>query len=316
MQPQLDGKSNGAAHNDIELSACDYVLASGDIDEPIYSGILKEVTENKRSAKLVLCLVTYGGSANTAYRISKWLHAMYDDISVFVPSFCKSAGTLIACSANEIIMTPFGELGPLDVQLQKRDEIFEIKSGLVTNLAMEEIRNQAWLLFEHIMLRVKTKSGSVSFKFASEIAQKIASDMIESVYQRVNLDAIGDDIMNLRVATEYCERLNKRFGNLKPGAINTLVHKYPSHDFVIDFDETKELFHRVAPPSEELFGILKEHHMDMMVPSDRGTVLVKSLLPKKKQERQKSGGENGAKIDGIDIASEASAGAGHGGQTA
>jgi ClpP class serine protease len=40
-----------------------------------------------------------------------------------VSGYCKSAGTLIALGANELAFGEHGELGPLDVQIAKRDEV-------------------------------------------------------------------------------------------------------------------------------------------------------------------------------------------------
>ena len=37
---------------------------------------------------------------------------------------CKSAGTLLALGADEIIMSNLSELGPLDIQLPDRDYIW------------------------------------------------------------------------------------------------------------------------------------------------------------------------------------------------
>ena len=43
----------------------------------------------------------------------------------FIPRRCKSAGTLLLIGATSLIISDRGELGPLDVQLSKPDEIFE-----------------------------------------------------------------------------------------------------------------------------------------------------------------------------------------------
>ena len=48
---------------------------------------------------------------------------------------CKSAATLFAIGAKELIFCPFGELGPLDIQFRKEDKIMEYRSGLDINEA-------------------------------------------------------------------------------------------------------------------------------------------------------------------------------------
>lgn len=175
-------------------------------------------------------------------------------------------------------MSPFGELGPLDVQLYRKDDIFEIRSGLVTNFALEELKAQSFHLFEHFMLGIKRRGRSISFKLAADIASKASADIMANVYRSIDIDDIGDDMMNLRVATEYCERLNRRFGNLKRGSSTKLVHSYPSHDFVIDRDEASTLFERVEVPDATLISLLSSNQREMMLASDAG-VTVKMLAP-------------------------------------
>ena len=265
-------------------SGADIILANGPVDRLLFDGIIQAALEAKDSKNrtVVLCLVTWGGLADSAYRIGRFLHSFYDDVVVFVPSYCKSAGTLIACSANSIVMSPFGELGPLDAQILKRDELSERRSGLITNYALEELERVSFNLFEHFMLKIKQRGGSISFKMASEIAANITSEMMKNVYQNINLDSIGEDARNLRIAAEYCERLSGKFRNIKRDSINKLVHGYVSHDFVIDTAEAKTLFERVELPTRTLDRIVGEYAQDMMVPRSSDT-LVKLVEPRQNQ---------------------------------
>ena len=182
-------------------SGADIILANGPVDRLLFDGIIQAALEAKDSKNrtVVLCLVTWGGLADSAYRIGRFLHSFYDDVVVFVPSYCKSAGTLIACSANSIVMSPFGELGPLDAQILKRDELSERRSGLITNYALEELERVSFNLFEHFMLKIKQRGGSISFKMASEIAANITSEMMKNVYQNINLDSGGHGNILLKI---------------------------------------------------------------------------------------------------------------------
>jgi hypothetical protein len=62
----------------------------------------------------------------------------------------------------------------------------------------------------------------------------MTAEIMSSIYAQINPEAFGQDFMDINVAKKYCERLNKRSGNLKYGAIDRLVYGYPTHDFVID----------------------------------------------------------------------------------
>lgn len=271
----------------------DFLLANGTVDEKLFSAVLKAVSGRQApKKKVVLCLVTYGGIANDAFRIGRLLQLIFDEVVVFVPSFCKSAGTLIACAGHSIVLTPFGELGPLDVQLAKRDELFERRSGLLTNYALQELKEHAFGLFEHFMLSIKARGPNISFKMASEIAGKVTGEIMRNVYDHVNIESIGEDARNLSVASEYCARLASKSDNLRKGCIERLVHGYVSHDFVIDVEEARTLFRRVEIPTDTLYRLLEEHQQDLMVPTT-GDAVVKILTPSSSIEGGHQPGENG-----------------------
>ena len=50
---------------------------------------------------------------------------------LYVSGYCKSAGTLVATGAHKLIMSDHGELGPLDVQMSKKDNFWKKESGLI-----------------------------------------------------------------------------------------------------------------------------------------------------------------------------------------
>jgi membrane-bound ClpP family serine protease len=81
---------------------------------------------------VVLFLSTYGGDTHAAYRIARCMGQHYTKFTILVHSVCKSAGTLLCLGANELVLSDEGELGPLDVQILKRNEIYDYGSGLDT----------------------------------------------------------------------------------------------------------------------------------------------------------------------------------------
>jgi hypothetical protein len=172
----------------------------------------------------------------------------------------------------------FGEVGPLDVQLTRRDEIWGRRSGLTTRSALADLKSHSFDLFEHFMFAITAKSrGSVSFKLAAEIAGRVTAELMSKVYEQINPEALGQDFMDLSVATKYCQRLVKYSKNLKPGAIQRLVFEYPSHDFVIDLQEAKELFHRVELPTATIISFLKNRMTDLLQPRTGTNGIVEML---------------------------------------
>ncbi len=289
MQRKPAGNENASPRiEDRFANGYDFLLINHEIDGELFADVLGCVTAKKQNDKVIVVLVTYGGSANVAYRVGRFLQTMYEEVVVFIPSLCKSAGTLLVAAAHCVIIIGFGELGPLDVQLSKRDEIWGRRSGLTTRSALEDLKNYSFELFEHFMFSIIGNSrGSVSFRLAADIAAKATSQMMSSIYEQINPEALGQDFMDLSVAEKYCERLNKKSSNLKPGAIHRLVYDYPSHDFVIDFEEAKEIFHNVELPTETILTLLKQSEIIMRPKMGvQGIVKMLELRPKPLENKE------------------------------
>jgi len=72
---------------------------------------------NLKGTKLDLILETPGGSGEFAEDLVKAMRAKYEDVAVIVPGYAKSAGTIMAMAADEILMGPNSALGPIDAQI-------------------------------------------------------------------------------------------------------------------------------------------------------------------------------------------------------
>jgi len=75
-----------------------------------------EVVHGLRNTKLDLILHSPGGSPVAAEAIVKYLRKKFTDIRVAVPQGAMSAGTMLACSANSILLGKHSFLGPIDPQ--------------------------------------------------------------------------------------------------------------------------------------------------------------------------------------------------------
>jgi len=112
-----------------ELEA-DLILLNAPMRSGLDDSLRDEILgRTDRAKSVVLILVTTGGLADEAYRCARTLQSSYENVTVCVAGWCKSAGTLLAIGGHSLIMGPRGELGPLDVQITKRDELFDRDSG-------------------------------------------------------------------------------------------------------------------------------------------------------------------------------------------
>lgn len=96
------------------------VSPSSIVDED-KNGLMMAVHQLARGRGLDLILHTPGGSIAATQSIVHYLHKMFGtDIRAIIPQVAMSAGTMIACSCEEIIMGAHSSLGPIDPQIQGR----------------------------------------------------------------------------------------------------------------------------------------------------------------------------------------------------
>lgn len=182
-----------------------------------------------------------GGHANIAYQISDFFKNHCEQLHYLVPMQAKSAATLLCLNADKIVMGEWGELGPLDVQL---DDILEYGKRTFSPLnefkSMEFLRDYAtefldffsWLLVERGM----------SVKQALHEAMPGVSSIMSPLYSHVDPSKLGSYRRFLAEGEEYAVRLLKSAGNGNAKKIaEQLVWKYPAHGFVINRSEARGL---------------------------------------------------------------------------
>lgn len=68
--------------------------------------------------KLDVVLESPGGDLDFAIKLYKMLRVHCKTLTVVVPFWAKSAASLVALSADSVLLTPYGELGPIDAQVE------------------------------------------------------------------------------------------------------------------------------------------------------------------------------------------------------
>jgi len=271
--------AGGKAIELAEAENRDTFLCSGHIDTDLDEQINVELDRAKtnRLGSLLLILSTYGGDPHSAYKIARRLLQEYKTIDIFVPAMCKSAGTLLAVAAHNLILGDRGELGPVDIQLRRRDELVSRASGLVESSAANSIEGVAWSLFHRFVREITDLStGNISFKTAAEVAGSIVTGVMAPVMGQVNPLKLGENSRAMKIAVEYINRLESEAKNLKgpvPDTIDTLVSKYPDHEFVIDRKEAATLFNNVTAPNESLIQLATSLPSWALLPYGRPLVM-------------------------------------------
>jgi hypothetical protein len=84
------------------------------IDEDLQG--LMEAIHGLKGDKLDLLLHTGGGSAEATDAIVSYIRQKFNHVRIIIPQAAMSAGTMMACSADEIIMGKHSFIGPIDPQ--------------------------------------------------------------------------------------------------------------------------------------------------------------------------------------------------------
>lgn len=231
-------------------SDTDVIVYSGGVDRDGYEQFCK-ILQTPRKTNLLLVLSTLGGDPNAGYRIARAAihHYGAKNFKILIPQYCKSAGTLICIGAHSLVMADQAELGPLDVQLRKQDELFQRSSGLNILRGVTYLQNEALQSFMSYMLEINGGGGGLSTKVASEISSKLVIGLYEPLFAQVDPVKLGEMNAALEIAKHYGERLNERSSSLKSDSLTKLVMGYPTHGFVIDRSEARVLFERVEKPN-------------------------------------------------------------------
>ena len=79
--------------------------------------VMRAVEMTEGDVPLDIVLHTPGGLVLAATQIARAIRNHKGKVTVFVPHYAMSGGTLIALAADEIVMSPHAVLGPIDPQL-------------------------------------------------------------------------------------------------------------------------------------------------------------------------------------------------------
>ncbi len=85
---------------------------------------------------------------------------------------------------------------------------------------------------------------------SADVAAQLVVGLMGPVYAQLDPARLGEVERHVRVSSEYGERL--KTANVKDRTIARLAGAYPSHGFVIDRREARELFESVEKPIDAL----------------------------------------------------------------
>lgn len=239
-----------------EEQKSDILILNGPINSSTWINLANTLHSKKRKLEnIIVILVTPGGDPDAAFRIGRCLQKEYSgNVITYITGWCKSAGTLIALASKKIYIGYLGELGPLDIQIARHDELFESSSGLLVATSLETLENTALKMFINSLVGIRAQIGrGITTKTASDLAAAMVANLLKPIYSQIDPARIGEDQRAMNITKHYGMRLAQRSNILRSRqSLDFLVSAYPDHGFVIDFEEAESLFTDVSEPTEAM----------------------------------------------------------------
>jgi hypothetical protein len=190
------------------------------MDDNVLVPLYKQLCSIGKTERIDLFLNSYGGAVDTPYKIVNLIREFCDNFSVIIPFVAKSAATMVAIGADEIVMGPISELGPIDPL---------VKHPLYTDL---------WVPVQSIRLCI----DFMEEKLAQSKDSKITASVLYPISNKLDPWILGDYEKSIKASYQYAEALleNNMFKQSKERAktvTKMMTEKYFSHGYCINRKE-------------------------------------------------------------------------------
>jgi ClpP class serine protease len=150
-----------------------------DIDDS--EEVIRAIHMTDPDMPLDLILHTPGGLVLAAYQIAHAVRMHRGKITVFVPHYAMSGGTLIALAADEIVMEEHAVLGPVDPQMGEYPAASLVR--LAEKKPISDIDDKTWILADVGKKAIEQIRGEVKSllegRYSAEKAEELARILTE-----------------------------------------------------------------------------------------------------------------------------------------
>ena len=230
-------EQNSAISEAVTALEADVYLISGNISRDTDESLRQIVSERPQpQGHCVLVLTTSGGDAHAAFLIARFLNRAYDRVTACVLGYCMSAGTLLALGCHEVAMGLKGELGPLDIQLSKKNKFGHSGFGRRIHSTLNLLKEHASDTFAHYYAAtIRRSAGQIPVSTAATIASGLTVGLLAPMAEQIDPIQLGQERHAAEIAGAYAKRLG-----VNEHAIDRLTTRYPDHGFVIDLMKAQQ----------------------------------------------------------------------------
>jgi len=180
--------------------------------------VLRAIQMTDPDVPLDIVLHTPGGLVLAALQIARAIRGHKGKVTVLVPHYAMSGGTLIALAADEIIMSPYAVLGPVDPQLGQYPGASLVK--VVEQKPINKVDDETLILAD------VSRKAIVQVKNASRelLTRHMAQDQAESLADKL---ATGTWTHDYPISAEEATRLGLSVNTDIPKEVLELMTLYP-----------------------------------------------------------------------------------------
>lgn len=206
------------------------------LDDRILVPLYQELVSIGKTERIDLFLHSYGGAVDTPYKVVMLIREFCEQFAVIVPFSAKSAASMIVLGADEVVMGPISELGPIDP------------------LVKHPNYKDSWIPVQAI----RCCFDYIEEIFNNSSNQEVSEVIITSILNKLDPWLIGDYEKALKASKQYAESLLSRY-MLKNSqdkikrVTQTLTNGYFSHGYPICRQEAKEMGLNVTEAHGELW---------------------------------------------------------------
>ncbi len=193
-----------------------------------------------------LLVVSHGGDPTVAWRIMSLLRERVEKVGVLIPQSAFSAATLLALGADEVVMHPCANLGPVDPQITVARQIPGTQGKEIFEFGSEDLAG--FLAF------VRDSVGLSD--------QEYLKSAFEMFCKEVGAVPIGVATRGARLSVSMSEKLLRMHmqtdseGQKARTIAETLNTKFFHHGYPVGRKEAKEIGLKVVKPSAELETVI------------------------------------------------------------
>ena len=216
---------------------------------------LKDQLETLNQTSADLILETPGGILESAEDIVRLIREKFKTVGVVIAGSAKSAGTIIAMSADEILMTSTSSLGPTDAQMNYRGR--SIPADALINefdRLKEETKNTGHLNIAYVPILQNTSLGEIkAARDANKLSQKLVKDWLIKYKFR------GWKIHQSTGKTVFVEEKEKRAKEIAEKLSDS--KKWLTHGRSIKMNELREMGLKITDYSmnKELYNAINRY---------------------------------------------------------